>query len=102
MTDPGPQPDADDARPWEQPGALRRDAEPDHDALPAWLGPRGVGALRLDHGGLQPRPPPVRCPADDVDLLLRLVADLVDLDAGELALKRRGELLELGPVLGRD
>src|SRR5262249_52897740 len=55
--------------------------------------------LRLDHGGLEPRPLPVLGLADDVHVFLGLVADLVNLDAGRLLLEDLGQLVELGLVL---
>src|SRR5262245_6784112 len=57
-------------------------------------------ASRLDHGGLQPRPLARFRLADDVHLPLRLVPDLVHLDARELLRQHLGQLVELGLVLG--
>jgi hypothetical protein len=51
MTDPArhPEPDAGDPRPWEQPGAVRRDAAPHRAYLLATLGrlPLAFGLLSL-------------------------------------------------------
>ncbi len=58
--------------------------------------------LCLDHGGLESCPFPVRSFAEDIRLLLSFVANLVNLDPGQLFLKRFGQLVELLLVLGRD
>ena len=49
---------------------------------------------RFDHRSLQPRPATVRSLANDVDLALGLVADLVDLDPRQLRFDGVGKLLE--------
>src|SRR4051812_33675794 len=56
-------------------------------------------ALRLHHGGLEPRPAPVGRIAHDVDLLLGLVAHLEHLDPEQLLLEHLRELVELLLVL---
>src|SRR5262245_37308302 len=61
----------------------------------------GCHRLGLDHRRLQAGPLPVLGLADDVDVALGFVSDLVDLHPGQLLLKRLPQLVELRPVLGR-
>jgi hypothetical protein len=60
-------------------------------------GARDGPALRLDHGGLEPGQLPVLGLADDVHVLLGLVADPVDLDVGQLLAQGLGQPVK-GPA----
>jgi hypothetical protein len=57
-----------------------------HTPAPAQLAHRGPTGLRLDHGGLEPRPAPIGGLPHEIDLPLGFVPHLVHLDPGQLLL----------------